>query len=137
MMPNKNQGNVRIFCTKNLIEKIQKYRFMGTVVLVVSLLSAHVWAESGLEFPGPVPGLAQGKVSPGKLVLQNKVLACTWDISEGRLTPKLATDKLSATTLQLRESECFQLVLGSGRVVRASDLKIIGKPNLKKLEPNF
>ncbi len=136
MMPNKNQGNVRIFCTKNLIEKIQKYRFMGTVVLVVSLLSAHVWAESGLEFPGPSPGLAQGKVSPGKLVLQNKVLVCTWGISEGRLKPKRVTDKLSATTLELRKAECFQFVLGGGRMVKASDLKIVGKPSLKNLEPN-
>jgi len=143
MMPNKNQGNVRIFCTKNLIEEIQKYRFMGTVVLVVSLLSAHVWAESGLEFPGPAPGDGQGRINRSELVLENKVLACTWDISEGRLKPKRVTDKLSATTLQLRESECFQLVLQDGRVVRASDLKIVGPPAFlrkqeggKNLEPN-
>jgi len=133
MMPNKNQGNVRIFCTKNLFEKIRKYRFMGTVVLVVSLLSAHVWAESGLEFPGPAPCLAQCKVNRSELVLENKVLACAWDISEGRLKPKRVTDKLSATTLELRESECFQLILDTGRVVRASDLKIIGMTELKNL----
>ncbi len=133
-MPNKNQVKVRIFCTK-LIEKTQKHRFIGTVVLVISLLSACVWAESGLEFPGPSPGDGQGKVSRSELVLQNKVLACTWDISEGRLKPRRVMDKLSATTLQLRQAECFQLILDGGRMVNASDLKIVGKPELKNLEP--
>ncbi len=110
---------------------------MGTVVLVVSLLSAHVWAESQLEFPGPAPGLAQGQVSRGELVLENEVLACVWNIENGRLKPERITDKLSATMLELREAECFQLVLDGGRVVKASYLQIIGKPTLENLEPNY
>ena len=134
-MLNKNQDNVRIFCTK-LFEKTQKHRFIATVVLVVSLLTACVWAESGLEFPGPSPGDGQGRVSRSKLVLENKVLACTWDIYEGHLPLNSVTDKLSATTLRLRNAECFQLILKGGRTVKASELKIVGKPTLKNLEPN-
>ena len=141
-MHNKNQGNVRIFCTK-LIEKTQKYRFITTVLLVVSLLSTCVWAvrkdslgESGLEFPGPAPGNGQGRVSRSKLVLENKVLECAWDVNDEHLTLNSVTDKLSATTLQLRQAECFQLILDGGRTVKASDLKIVGKPNLSNLQPN-
>ncbi|HIJ51794.1 MAG TPA: enterotoxin [Planctomycetes bacterium] len=134
-MPNKNQDNVRIFCTK-LFEKTQKHRSIGTVVLVVSLLSTYVWAESALEFPGPAPGDGQGRISSGQLFLQNKVLECSWDIREAQLKPRYVTDKLSATTLRLRNAECFQLILKSGRTVKASELKIVGKPTLKNLEPN-
>jgi len=103
---------------------------------MILLIAGRVCAQPQLEFPGPAPGDGQGRISRSELVLENKVLACTWDISEGRLKPKHVMDKLSATTLQLRESECFQLILDGGRVVRASDLKIVGKPNLKNLEPN-
>jgi len=117
-------------------ERTQKHWFADAAILVVLLLAGCTRAEFGLEFPGPAPGLAQGKISRSELVLENKVLACTWDISEGRLTPKRITDKLSATTLSLQDAECFQLVLQDGQVMNASDLKIIGRPKLKNLEPN-
>ena len=113
------------------------------------LLVSRGWAEPQLEFPGPSPGDGQARVNQNELVLENKVLACTWGISKGRLKPRRITDKLSATTLSLRpapaspdasrgggEAECFQLVVGNGPVVKASDLKIVGKPKLKYLEPN-
>jgi hypothetical protein len=118
-----------------MTERTQKHWFADVVVLAVLLLSGCTRAEFGLEFPGPVPGDGQGGIIQSELVLENKVLACTWDISDRQLKPGRVMDKLSATTLELRGSECFQLVLGGGPVVKATDLKIVGEPNLKNLKP--
>jgi hypothetical protein len=118
-----------------MIERNPKYPFVTMGALLVLLLAGQVWAESLLEFPGPAPGRTRGKAGQSELVLENKVLSCTWDVSEGRLKPKRVTDKLSATTLELQGAECFQLVLDGGRIMGASDLKIVGKPDMKNLEP--
>jgi len=69
------------------------------------------------------------------LVLENAVLSCRWSISEGRFQPESVTDKLSTDTLDLRKMECFQLILDGGRIVKASDLRIVGKPDITNLEP--
>ncbi len=106
--------------------------FLGVVVLVVLFLAGRA---GGLEFPGPAPGDGQGKVSQSEFVLENEILSCIWSISEGRLKPKRVVDKLSATTLPLRQAECFQLVLNGGQTVKSSDLRIVGKPKMKDLEP--
>jgi len=63
-----------------MIERIKKHRLVDTIILVVLLIAGSGQAESQLEFPGPAPGPAQGGISRGELVLENKVLACTWDI---------------------------------------------------------
>jgi hypothetical protein len=118
-----------------MIERNPKHLFVTMGALLVLLLAGQAWAESLLEFPGSAPGKGQGKVDQSKLILENEALSCTWDMSEGRLKPKRVTDKLSATTLELQGAECFQLVLDGGPVMKASDLKIVGKPDIRDLEP--
>jgi len=117
-------------------EKIENYTFLYAVVLALSSFSTCITAEAGLEFPGPAPGDAQGKVGKTELTLENEVLACVWDVSQGRLKPKHVTDKLTQSQLRLLEAECFRLMLDDGREMKASDLRIIGKPELKNLQPN-
>ena len=117
-----------------MIERLQKHGLIDTSILVVLLLASCTLAKLQLEFPGPEPGPAQGRINQSELILGNKVLACTWDIKDGQLTIGQITNKLSATKLQLRQSECFQIILDDGRSVKASDLKIVGKPKLKNLE---
>jgi len=118
-----------------MIERTQKQRLVETSVLVMLLFASCARAEFHLEFPGPESGPARGRISRRELILENKVLACTWDVDDGQLNPNSITDKLSSTTLQLRNAECFQLILDDGRMVKASDMKIVGKPKLKNLEP--
>jgi len=118
-----------------MIERLQKHGFIDTSILVVLLLTSCTLAELQLEFPGPAPGLAQGEIKQGELVLENKILACTWDIDSGKLKPRSVMDRLSETTLRFRLAECFQIILDDGLVVKASDMKIVGKPRLKNLEP--
>ncbi|MGD8500495.1 MAG: hypothetical protein PVJ86_07590 [Phycisphaerales bacterium] len=118
-----------------MIERNPKHPFLARGILFVLVLAGQGWAESLLEFPGPAPGHSKGKVDQSKLILESDVLSCTWDISEGRLEPKRVKDKLSAATLELQGAECFQLVLDSGSVMKASDLRIVGKPDIRNLEP--
>ena len=118
-----------------MVEKTQKDWFANAVILALLLMTGSGWAELRLEFPGPAPGIAQGVVNRSELVLENKVLACTWGVSEGRLKPKCVTDKLSASMLELQKAECFQVVLEDGQIVKLSDLTIVGKPKLKNLQP--
>jgi len=127
-------------------KKIENHAFVCAMVLALLPLGASTTAETRLarqtygrlEFPGPAPGDAQGKVSKSELILENNVLSCTWDVSQGRLRPKHVTDKKSGmrSIPYSPEAECFQLVVDDGPTVKASDLKIVGAPELTNLQPN-
>lgn len=119
-----------------MIERIRKHPIATTAALLTLLLAGQQRAESQLQFPGPAPGKGQARIRQNELVLENNVLSCNWSVSDGQLTPKRVMDKLSASTLDLSETGCFQLVLDGGRIVKASDLRIIGKPEIRNLEPN-
>jgi len=114
----------------------KNFRFIGAAILATLLLTTRIRAESRPEFPGPAPGDAQGGVYKDELILQNKLLSCAWDVSEGRLKPRYVRNKLTSNTIQIKEAECFQLILEGGQVTKASDLKFVGEPELKSLEPN-
>lgn len=118
-----------------MTERKQKHRPVNTSILVMLLLASCGRAQLQLEFPGQEPGPAQGRISRSELVLENRVISCTWDINDEKLKIKSVMDKLSSTTLQLRQAECFQLIIDDERMVKASDLKIVAKPRLKNLEP--
>ena len=117
--------------------RTSKYSFVMLVTVAVLLLATQARAQVQLQFPGSAPGEAQGRVGRSELVLENKALSCTWDISKGRLTPERLTDKLSGAALALRGAECFELVLDNGRIIKASDLKITGKLNIENLKPDL
>ncbi|HUV65503.1 MAG TPA: hypothetical protein VMW24_16520 [Sedimentisphaerales bacterium] len=116
-------------------ERISKHVCVALAALAVLLWAGWARAESRLQFPGPAPGAGQAAIEQAELVLENEVLSCSWSIAEGRLKPKCVTDKLTSTTLDLQEAECFQLILSDGRTVKASDLQMVGKPERINLEP--
>ncbi|MHC4330174.1 MAG: alpha-galactosidase [Planctomycetota bacterium] len=119
-----------------MIERILKHPIVTTAALLALLLTVQGRTESRLQFPGPAPGKGQARIRQSELVLENDVIFCAWSISDRQLAPNTVTDKLSTSTLDLSETECFQLVLDGGRIVKASDLRIIGKPGIRNLEPN-
>jgi len=110
-------------------------RFFGVLFFIVLVLTAFSWAKAGIEFPGPEPGAGKCRMDGSRLVLENAVLACRWDISGGRLKPGRLVDKLAGTAIDAGQAECFQLILDGGQVLRASELRIIGKPEMKNIEP--
>ena len=63
--------------------------------------------------------------------LENSALAWQWNLTAGKLTSTLS-DKADGTALAI-QSEPFQLVLGDGRIVKASDLKPVGASRTDEL----
>jgi len=87
-----------------------------------------------LEFPGRPPGAAAAKVDPGQLAVSNNLIACRWTLGDGRLRPASVEDRLSGRTVEFaQDSECFHVVLGDGRKVRASEMTVIGPPRVEPL----
>ena len=117
--------------------RTSKYSFVLLTTVLVLFMSGQALAQSQLAFPGPAPGKAEDKVNRDELVLANRVLSCTWDISERKLEPKRVTNKMSGDTLDFRDAECFQLVLDDGRIVKASDLRRIGAVSARDIEPDI
>jgi hypothetical protein len=123
-----------------MIEKRASFIVAG--ILATLLLTATAYTAPTVEFPGPAPGDAQGRVSKNEVILENRLILCAWGVSEGRLAPRYIKDKLAATTLQLADAQCFLLILKGGQAsgpagaTEASDLKVAGGPDLKNIEPN-
>jgi hypothetical protein len=63
--------------------------------------------------------------------LENDAIAWQWDVVLGKLTATLK-DKADGTSLAIH-SECFQLLLTDGRIVKASDLQLVGDPRVDVL----
>ena len=111
---------------------------MLVLCLPVLLLGQSAWA---VDFPGPDPQQAKATVDHNRFVLENEVIRCEWMTGAGRLKPVCVEDKLSKTTLSLGDGECFRFVVArtpvsEGRLVRASDLQLVGKPKLTVLKPS-
>jgi hypothetical protein len=117
--------------------RIQKKQFFGVLVFVVLVLGGSGSAVAEVEFPGPQVGIAQYSFDEGRLALENDVLSCQWDITEGRLKLDRLVDKLAGTTIDAGEGKCFQLVLGDGRVLKSSDMRIFGMFQTKNIVPDM
>jgi hypothetical protein len=101
------------------------------------ILAQAGWA---LEFPGPDPQQAKAALDNNRFVLENAVIRCEWMTGGARLKPVCVEDKLTKTTLSLGDGECFRFIVArtpsaEGRLVRASDLQMIGKPKMTVLKP--
>jgi hypothetical protein len=65
--------------------------------------------------------------------LQNKSIAFRWKVTDGRLQPAGVDDKLNGGSLTLG-GECFRLELGDGMVLKSSDFKLAGSPEIESLK---
>ena len=65
--------------------------------------------------------------------LEDKAIAWQWHL-DGGFGPSQLDDKINGVRLNLT-GECFQLVLGDGAVVKASDFKLEGPPEEERLKP--
>ncbi len=105
--------------------------------LVVGLL----WVSAGLsafdaaaavDFPGPPPGRATASASSVQCHLENAVVGMSWQISSGKLRPGEIVDRLTGKTIPAG-TEVFSIVSGDGRVLRASDLKLLKTPHAEDI----
>src|SRR4030042_5006797 len=116
--------------------KIRTKRYFEVSVFIALVLGAFSSAIAGIKFPGLEPGAGQCGMNGRKLVSENAVLTCQWDISEGRLKHSRLIDKLTGAAIDAGQAECFQLVVDDGQVLRASELRILGMPQIKNVEPD-
>jgi hypothetical protein len=90
----------------------------------------------GVDFPGPGPGAAQVQSRDGQLELRNQALSCAWSVVDGKLKPKEVFDRIGGSRISAEGTELFRLTLSDGRSVVASDLRVVGEPELGKLPAN-
>ena len=98
-----------------------KWRFWG-VLAGFSLLPV---AARGMEFPGPPVKAAAAVVEAESCRLENGVIGMSWHVVQGRLRPGPVVNRKSGKTIA-PSGEAFSLALNGGRVVHASDLRIMG-----------
>ncbi len=117
---------------------IQKVTASFAALLVITLPAAVATGLSmstgpALQFPGPAPGSAKAQIVGDNATLENSVIAVTWRMGETPLKSWAATDKLSGETI--KGNEAFTIILEDERTLKASDLKITGKPHIEELSP--
>lgn len=116
--------------------KIPNKRSLLLLTLIVLSLTVCGWAKSGFDFPGPRPGEGRGWRKQDVLILENDAISCSWSIRDGQFQLVNVKNKLSGVTLDLTNTECFQLVLNNNIILKCSNMKCISTPRISEIEPN-
>jgi|HubBroStandDraft_6_1064221.scaffolds.fasta_scaffold00067_14 hypothetical protein len=91
--------------------------------------------EKSPVFFEPDPGLAQVQITPDGFSLSNGALAVSWTLSSGALRGSEFRDLLTKRSLDAPANP-FVLILGDGRVLTPSNMKITSAPTESDLNPN-
>jgi hypothetical protein len=97
-----------------------------------------VCSVGAVEFPGPNPGWPKARDKDKCLTLENRVLAVSWRISDGRLVPENILNKLSAQTLVETNAVLFSLWIseagGTTRAITSADMAPVRAPVIEKIK---
>ncbi len=102
---------------------------------VLWLTGVAMRPADALEFPGLAPGLTEACLNGGALVLQNAVISAHWTIADGHLALGHVTNRMTNECVRGQPSGGFALTLSNGRTLRSTDLTIVGKPVLARINP--
>lgn len=108
-------------------------RFLAVDLALVALLWIAVQPAQAFDLPGVSPGAPAASVGDSELLLGNHLIQCAWRIEGGSLQLRRVSDVVGAAELNLANTESFRLFLADGTVLKASDLKLVGKPALENL----
>ena len=103
----------------------------GFLLLIVAAIAAPVQA---LEFPGPEPGKAVARLEEGRLVLQNNVIALTWNLGD-RFELAEVVDRISEGAVRAGPGEALEITLADGQSLEGPQLTMADKPTLGRLDP--
>jgi len=70
-------------------------------------------ALTGVEYPGPQPGIARASQQGDVLTLENNVISASWKSEGGCLHPANVTDKHSSATFEQSGTELFRLAMNA------------------------
>jgi hypothetical protein len=109
-----------------------------TIVLQILGVLGVSPIATALDFPGPAPGKAEVRADGDFVHLENAVLHVQWRVAGGSLRLAKIEDKLAGKTVTPAQAECFQLSLADTplpgpRVLRASDLRVVGTPCIEAI----
>jgi hypothetical protein len=96
-----------------------------SVTLATLLFSLLPVVARGMEFPGAPANAAAAIVEAESCRLENEVIRVSWHVVQGRLRPGPVVNRRSKE-IASPNGEAFSIVLNDGRVIRASDLRIMG-----------
>jgi hypothetical protein len=89
--------------------------------------------DRGVAYPGTQPGPAAGKLSDGRLVLENRLLQARWTVTDERLALEGFVDRSGNHTLRSLDGAAFKLILDDGRSLSSTDFRPVGRPALVRL----
>jgi hypothetical protein len=92
-------------------------------------------AEQPAIFPGPVPGQPDVSVSSDEIQLGNEGLKAVWTLQQDKFLPVVFEDLRGGSKLTSL-GEAFCVSLKSGGQIKASELRVIGKPGVATLKPD-
>jgi hypothetical protein len=118
----------------------QSRAILTSFFLIAWLSAAGPRAASAQNAPGRAPGDPVVLLNEGAGgTLENRSIAATWKIRDGRLGPVTIRDKqppAGAANASLTLDEPFSIELKGAGVVRASDLRVTGSATVERLTPN-
>ncbi len=105
-----------------------------TALLCLALFpTVALWAEETPVYFAPDPGVARIELSRSGFSVSNSVLSMSWKITGERVEGLEFKDQLAHRGLSA-QSLPFVLILGDGRVIPASDLRMMGVPKVVNLD---
>ena len=107
--------------------------WLGRVAVVLAAAIPGVSARA-VDYPGTDPGRARVRVEGDRISVGNRVLSAAWQVSDGRLAFGGASERGGGVEEGIRPGAAFTLTLTDGRVIRASDLRVVDRPRLAVLK---
>ena len=118
----------------NTTPKTNSRRNLVRGLCLIIAVAASRLPVVAVEFPGPRPGNATAELDARQLVLKNAVIRAAWSLADGQIKLVELTDRIAGIELRPRAAELFVIELADGRKIRASDLKMAGKPAFQRIE---
>ena len=103
--------------------------------LALALATATAAEPAGLAFPGKNPGTAVATDTATLFTLSGHAVSASWKITDWHLRPASLTDELTGRELPPPE-EAFRLEFRDGRVLKASEMRILDRPVTTVLTAN-
>ena len=82
------------------------------------------------------PGKANALLTENKIILENNVLKCSWDLCNNKLSITEIINHLTSEKINLKKSDPIQFILENGEVLRSSDFTIKDTPQITEAPLN-
>lgn len=106
------------------------YRLLGLLVAAAAVTMAH--AANAVDFPGPRPGPASGRLDARKLTLENAVLRACWDLTPGVMQLVDVVDRSTGARLAMG-SPLLTVKLADGSRISPAALRPVMEPRLERV----